>query len=620
MDFGELIKQHGADLKEAATGLAEGNREMVFGALEAIILRIAKGHPEIGLLAPFFEAGARRAFALSATQRLEKAMAAARTEGEKATLVSQIAESVELLLGQSVISLFQMVRVQYPTDEIIEALGGMRKELADFRDDFQKRLEDEGVRVNVRRIREGGTRIRISEGAKARLWGWEMNVKSEGNVQIDSLKLRDGATGVRFSEEAKASIVVREMNVNSAGSVGIDVRKDEFKEKKERASLERERPTVELDANHYAQAERRENEVMKTLRLEAERKVLEKAKAEQEVRELSLAERSRLEVERSERQRLEAERSERQRLEAERSARQRLEAERSERQRLEAERSERQRLEAERSARQRLEAERSARERLEVERRARLEAESARQQERMLLERNVTHLGKIVNHGWSLGSLASPSPSPAPTPLNVVLAHPRRLAKGHSARFLVQVYPRLIEKLANKMRRGGFSGADTSTTTAESKELRQGMTVEILLTSQSIDFDQAGVKKKIGEDVTAVWFEGKPIESVAPGIHQGILRIRETTEQVEIVSLPFSVKICDFAFDHVSRPAFAKVVACTTGLGSIAIWLLTAMGHVDKAFGLSSGTAALAVAAFVLRRLTTTYKRPEVASSATFPS
>jgi len=152
-DLGELIKQHGDDLKIAAAGLAEGKREKVVGALGAIVLGLVTGHPEIALLAPFIEEGARRAFALSGTQRLEKAIAAARTEEEKAALVAQIAESIESLLGQSLI---QMVRVQHQTkDEIIEALGGMRKELADFREDFQDRLDDEGVRVDVQRIREG---------------------------------------------------------------------------------------------------------------------------------------------------------------------------------------------------------------------------------------------------------------------------------------------------------------------------------------------------------------------------------------------------------------------------------------------------------------------------------
>ena len=186
MDLGELIKQHGDDLKTAAAGLAEGRREKVVGALGAIVLGIATGHPEIALLAPFIEAGARRAFALSGTQRLEKAIAVAKTEEEKAALVAQIAESIESLLGQSLI---QMVRVQHQTkDEIIEALGGMRKELAEFREDFQDRLDDEGVRVDVQQIRNGATGVRISEGARARIWIGEMTVSDKGSVGIDVRK------------------------------------------------------------------------------------------------------------------------------------------------------------------------------------------------------------------------------------------------------------------------------------------------------------------------------------------------------------------------------------------------------------------------------------------------
>ena len=186
MDLGELIKQHGADLKEAAAGLAEGKHEKVVAALGAIILGIATGHPEIGLLAPFIEAGARRAFANSASRCLDAAIAAAKSDEEKSEFVAQIADSIEALLGQSLI---QMVHVQHHTkDEIIEALGGMCKELADFREDFQDRLDDKGVRVDVQRIRNGATGIRISEGARARIWIGEMTVAGAGSVGIDVRK------------------------------------------------------------------------------------------------------------------------------------------------------------------------------------------------------------------------------------------------------------------------------------------------------------------------------------------------------------------------------------------------------------------------------------------------
>ncbi len=205
-------------------------------------------------------------------------------------------------------------------------------------------------------------------------------------------------------------------------------------------------------------------------------------------------------------------------------------------------------------------------------------------------------------------------------PLKVELSHPRKLARGHSARFLVQIYPPALEALATRIRRRGFFKEEPTRADIESAELHQGMTVEIVLTSQSIGFDQAGVKKMIGKDVTHVWLNGRPIDNVVPGTHEGILRIKEPTKQVELVSLPFSVEISDYAFDHVSQPVVGRIAASITGLGSLAIWFLTAMGHLDKALGWTSGSVALAVAGLLLRHLSVSYKRPDISAVGTLTS
>lgn len=183
MDLGDLIKQHGAELKDAAAGLAEGKREKLVAALATLVLGLATGNSAVGLLAPFIEAGTRRAFANSASRRLDAAFAAAKSEEEKADLVAQIADSIEALLGQALV---QMVRVQHQAkNEIIESLGGMREDLAGFRADLQARLDEEGVRIDLQRIAEGATGIRITEGARARIWVGEMNVTGSGSIGID---------------------------------------------------------------------------------------------------------------------------------------------------------------------------------------------------------------------------------------------------------------------------------------------------------------------------------------------------------------------------------------------------------------------------------------------------
>ena len=187
MDLGDLIKQRSSELKDAASGLAEGRREKVVAALSTMLLGLVTQSPAVGLLAPFIEVGARRAFANSVSHRLDVALAEAKSEEEKSAVIGRIAEAVEALLGQALV---QMVHVQHDTkDEVLEALGGLRKDLADFRDDFQDRLEDEGVRVDVQRIREGATGIRVSEGARAKIWVGQMTVTGSGSVGIDVRKL-----------------------------------------------------------------------------------------------------------------------------------------------------------------------------------------------------------------------------------------------------------------------------------------------------------------------------------------------------------------------------------------------------------------------------------------------
>jgi len=183
MDLGELVRQHGTELKDISSGLAEGKREKVVAALGTLILGLVTGNPAVGLLSPFIEVGVRRAFANSASRRLDAAIATAKSEEAKAALVAEIAESVEALLGQALI---QIVHVKHQTkDEMIEALGGLREEFAAFREDFQNRLDDEGVRVDVQRVCDGATGIRISQGARAQVWVGEMSISGKGSVGID---------------------------------------------------------------------------------------------------------------------------------------------------------------------------------------------------------------------------------------------------------------------------------------------------------------------------------------------------------------------------------------------------------------------------------------------------
>lgn len=185
-ELAALIKEQKSNLEAVGTGLVERKGEKVATAIAATVLAVVTGHPEIAVLSPFLQEGVRRAFASTATRRLEKAIAEMKAEDDKAAFAAQIAEPIEALLGQALI---QMVRVQHRTkDEVLDALGGLRKEFADFREELQDRLDDEGVHIDIQRVREGATGVRISEGARASIWIKEMTVSGEGSIGIDVRK------------------------------------------------------------------------------------------------------------------------------------------------------------------------------------------------------------------------------------------------------------------------------------------------------------------------------------------------------------------------------------------------------------------------------------------------
>jgi hypothetical protein len=79
-----------------------------------------------------------------------------------------------------------MVRVQHRTkDEVVDALGGLRKDLAGVRAEVQAGLGTEGIQIDVQHVSNGATGLRISEGARANLWIGEMTVSGAGSIGID---------------------------------------------------------------------------------------------------------------------------------------------------------------------------------------------------------------------------------------------------------------------------------------------------------------------------------------------------------------------------------------------------------------------------------------------------
>lgn len=79
--------------------------------------------------------------------------------------------------------------------------------------------------------------------------------------------------------------------------------------------------------------------------------------------------------------------------------------------------------------------------------------------------------------------------------------------------------------------------------------------------------------------------------------------------------MPFRAEIVDYAFDHVSRPLLAKVISAAAGIGSVASFVLTFLGQIDKGFGLASGTAGGLIAALLTGRALRIYRNPTVTTA-----
>jgi hypothetical protein len=184
-ELGALLEPHKNTLKEIAQGIASGNGIKVASAAATLVAALASGHPEVMLLAPFAEQAIAKAFGRSADAMLGRELAALEAVEDRQKFAAQIAEPIEALIGQALI---QLARIQHrTTDEVLENLGGLRDDLAAFREQFTQELDNTAVKV-------------------------------------DRLIVKSGATGVRVSPQAKKCAFISYLEASGNGSIGIDLR------------------------------------------------------------------------------------------------------------------------------------------------------------------------------------------------------------------------------------------------------------------------------------------------------------------------------------------------------------------------------------------------------------
>lgn len=195
----------------------------------------------------------------------------------------------------------------------------------------------------------------------------------------------------------------------------------------------------------------------------------------------------------------------------------------------------------------------------------------------------------------------------------ISIAHPKLLSKRYSSRFLVQIYlPEMRSKVSQVVARE-FERQDVAELVRDS-DLETGQRIKITLSSPSIVFSEP-VIKKLDKAINTTNFIAKPDDDCHPGTHQVVLSLSDPETQIEYQSISFTVKVADFAFDHVSRPLLSNMTSIALGTGSLVMFVLTLLGRIDTTFGLTSGTVAGTLASAIYVRFLTLYQQPKITNT-----
>jgi hypothetical protein len=186
IELQKLLEAHKGELKTIAEAAGSGNKEKVIDVATSLAVSLATGNPLLGALAPLGRKGIARAFGNSVNAALTRELEAIAKDDERKQFLGQIDEVVEALLAQALI---QLIRSQHAIkDEVLEALGGVRRDFEAFRNDFAARV-----------------------------------ASASENVRVDTMIVRDGGLGVRVRASTVKRVVLRHVEVVGPASVGIDL-------------------------------------------------------------------------------------------------------------------------------------------------------------------------------------------------------------------------------------------------------------------------------------------------------------------------------------------------------------------------------------------------------------
>lgn len=188
------------------------------------------------------------------------------------------------------------------------------------------------------------------------------------------------------------------------------------------------------------------------------------------------------------------------------------------------------------------------------------------------------------------------------------LSYPKLVGAGFTGPFLVQIFPPRQHHAAAARARNIFGDASPEQVPADIR-LRPGTIVQISLSSPAMRFS-GPVRKPIPAAGCDTSFTGKPSAAALPGAHSALLTISDESGSNELLSVPFQIRIVDYAFDHVSRPMIGRVAAGLAGVASAAVLILALITKTDLVLKAGAGAMGLAMSAFVFTSISNRYGRP----------
>lgn len=182
-DLKTLLEPHKDTLSEMAKALSTADHPKFVASAITLVTAIATANPQVALLAPFAEKAVAIAFSNSADAMFRRELAALEQEEKQRNFLAQIDDVVAALIGQAIV---QLTRVQLRAkDEVLDALGGVRDDLAWFRKNFETEMSGVTVRLDIQTVTNGAIGIRISADTRKRVFVARQEVEGQGSVGID---------------------------------------------------------------------------------------------------------------------------------------------------------------------------------------------------------------------------------------------------------------------------------------------------------------------------------------------------------------------------------------------------------------------------------------------------